>query len=161
MNSSYELIDFDLCANAFQKRFGKKTVVFNRSHHIMEGIQASGSCVNVTNYPDMQELIIASDVLISDYSSCMWDYSLTKKPIFVYAPDLHEYENNIDFFMPAGDWGFPLAKNNAELAKNILSFSNEDYQTKLENYMSPLGSYEGINATRIVCEWLNQKRQSI
>ena len=41
---------------------------------------------------DVQELLAAADVMISDYSSCIFDYLLAKKPAFIYATDIDEYE---------------------------------------------------------------------
>ena len=48
--------------------------------------------IDATDYPDMQELLAVSDCLISDYSSCIWDYSIMGKPIYLYTPDVDEYD---------------------------------------------------------------------
>jgi CDP-glycerol glycerophosphotransferase len=48
----------------------------------------------------MQELLYAADILIIDYSSSMWDFSLAFKPCFIYAPDLETYRNEQEFFIP-------------------------------------------------------------
>ena len=159
LDKGFELLDIDKCRNAFLKRFKGKVILLNRSHHVMSGEQVIGDTINATKYPDMQELIIASDVLISDYSSCMWDFALTGKPIFVYAPDLSTYESKIDFFMPAQEWPFPLAYNNDELEKNICKFDSESYKIKLKKYMDPLRSYEGPDSVEKVCFWLDQHRK--
>jgi CDP-glycerol glycerophosphotransferase len=47
--------------------------------------------VDVTIYPDLNDLFAVSDVLITDYSSVMFDYSVTGKPIIFFAPDLDHY----------------------------------------------------------------------
>ena len=159
MDSDFEIIDFNRCRRSFERRFGRKVVILNRSHHIMHKSQSKGDCLEATNYPDMQELIIASDVLISDYSSCMWDYALTQKPIFVYAPDLHTYEENIDFFMPASEWAFSVSMNNDELEHNIIAFNEELYQRDLKAYMGPLRSYECADSVEKICKWLDEKRK--
>ena len=159
MDASFELIDFDRCSKNFCKLYNRPVVILNRSHHIMGGSQSKGTSKDATQYPDMQELIIASDVLISDYSSCMWDFALTKKPIYVYAPDLEIYQSNIDFFMPAQEWAFPLALNNQDLEINILSYNESRYQDNLAKYMAPLRSYEGPNSVKLICSWLDKNRK--
>ena len=159
LDVSFEPIDFDRCCDNFCKIYKRPVIILNRSHHIMSGSQYVGVCKDATKYLDMQELIIASDILISDYSSCMWDFAITKKPIFVYAPDLETYQNNIDFFMPVQDWAFSVALNNQELENNILSYDEEKYGADLEKYMTPLRSYESAKSVELVCFWLEKKRK--
>ena len=48
--------------------------------------------------PDIQELYLASDMLITDYSSVFFDYSLLKKPICFYAHDLEKYRQELRGF---------------------------------------------------------------
>ena len=46
---------------------------------------------NVTKYPDIQDLYLASDVLITDYSSVMYDFANTRRPMIFYAWDIETY----------------------------------------------------------------------
>ncbi len=71
--------------------------------------------VNVTDYPDMQELLCAAGLLITDYSSSMFDYALTGKPIVQFATDIEAYQRDRDFYFPLDSLPFPLAKSNEEL----------------------------------------------
>lgn len=48
--------------------------------------------VNAFNYPYVNDLILVSDILISDYSSIIWDYSILCKPIISYAYDFDQYQ---------------------------------------------------------------------
>ena len=76
--------------------------------------------VDVTAYPDMQELLCAASLLITDYSSTMFDYALTGKPIVQFATDIEAYQKDRDFYFPLDKLPFPLAKNNEEL-KTVLA----------------------------------------
>ena len=51
------------------------------------GIDCSENIIDVTDYPDLQELIIACDYFISDYSSCIFDAMTCGKAVYLYAPD--------------------------------------------------------------------------
>ena len=71
--------------------------------------------VDATAYPDMQELLCAAGLLITDYSSSMFDYALTGKPIVQFATDIEAYQKDRDFYFPLDQLPFPLARSNAEL----------------------------------------------
>ena len=71
--------------------------------------------VDATAYPDMQELLCAAGLLITDYSSSMFDYALTGKPIVQFATDIEAYQKGRDFYFPLDSLPFPLARSNEEL----------------------------------------------
>jgi CDP-glycerol glycerophosphotransferase len=52
----------------------------------------AGGVIDVTSYPDISELFLVADALITDYSSVMFDFSVTGKPIFFFTPDLDRYQ---------------------------------------------------------------------
>ncbi|MTV91524.1 CDP-glycerol glycerophosphotransferase family protein, partial [Streptococcus pneumoniae] len=85
----YETLDIKKLTQAVDKKFGKKCIVLFRSH--LYGNQSYDDVVDVSQYSDMQELLLLSDILITDYSSSMWDFSLSFKPCFLYTPDLKDY----------------------------------------------------------------------
>lgn len=60
--------------------------------------KVAGAAIDVTLYPDITELYIAADVLITDYSSVMFDFSVTGKPIIFLAPDLERYRAERGFY---------------------------------------------------------------
>ena len=72
---------------------------------------------DATAYPDMQELLCAADLLITDYSSSMFDYALTGKPIVRFATDVEAYQKDRDFYFPLEELPFPLARSNEELGE--------------------------------------------
>lgn len=143
--------------NALQKRFNKRFVLFVRSHpHIAKdifiGTENHSVVFDVSSYVDMQELLCASDVLITDYSSSMWDFSLTGKPCFIYANDLEKYKKERNFHTLIVNWPFPLAERNKELKENILNFDEKKYLYNLRKHHAELGSYEsGVASWQICC----------
>jgi CDP-glycerol glycerophosphotransferase len=138
-------------------KFGNEFVLFYRLHHINDKNSFDVQDVNVisaSNYPDMQELLCAADVLITDYSSSVWDYSFTFRPCFLFTPDLDEYKEKQGFYTPIEEWPFPFAKSNDELITNIENFDQEKYTTAVKNHHKALGSYEHGTATKQFCNVL-------
>ena len=87
----FEKIDVDGLLKACGERFGGKWVFVFRGHNLSKEsshVAKESCCIDATNYYDMQKLMIAAEVLVSDYSSCIWDFSLMFKPCFLYVPDL-------------------------------------------------------------------------
>src|SRR5699024_12801646 len=69
------------------------THVMLRTLH-RHGLRAAGAgVIDVSAYPHVEHLILASDVLVSDYSSIFYDYRLTGRPMIVHAPDLRWYRD--------------------------------------------------------------------
>jgi len=113
-------LDYDRLLSNLGKRFGGQWVVLHRSHYHMKGENdgsAKENVIDVTKYPDMQELLLVADVLITDYSSSIWDYSFTSRPIFLYAPDLDDYNIERSFFVDIHQWPFALACTEAISAR--------------------------------------------
>lgn len=78
----------------WKKELGDKYIVLFRAHHqttkIM-GIQFDDFVRDVSEYPNVNELLIVSDILVTDYSAIAFDYSILCKPIFCYAYDYEMY----------------------------------------------------------------------
>ncbi len=90
---SYEIrppIHFD----RWERELGADTIVLFRAHHQTTkvlGVQYNDFIRNVSDYPAVNDLMIASDLLITDYSAIAFDYSILCKPILCYAYDYDSY----------------------------------------------------------------------
>jgi CDP-glycerol glycerophosphotransferase (TagB/SpsB family) len=62
------------------------------------GDGAAPRVLDVTAYPDISRLLVAADALVTDYSSVMFDFTATGKPIFFFAPDLEHYRGELRGF---------------------------------------------------------------
>jgi CDP-glycerol glycerophosphotransferase len=65
----------------------------------IRNIEFNGFIRNVSNYPEVNELMIIADILISDYSSIMFDYSILGRPIICFAYDYDEYYHMRGFYI--------------------------------------------------------------
>ena len=95
-------------------------VVLMRTHHMNRARPGPG-LVDISRYPSIEELMMAADVLVSDYSSIFLDFALTGKPAVVYVPDLEHYRDVERGLY--GDWprgsGLPVALDHDELAFHL------------------------------------------
>lgn len=153
-------IDFSRLIEALQRRFGGTWKVLLRFHFHNRGagskIFNEETFINVTNYPDMQELLTLADVGITDYSSWICDYALTGKPAFIYAADLEEYNNERGLYYPLETTPFPLAANNDELVSNILKFDSDKYSANLETFLHDKGCVEDGHASERIVELIKR-----
>ena len=144
-------VDFEGLKTALEAKFGGEWVILLRMHYYLaDKAMASQADFlrNATDYPDMQDLLQCADVLLTDYSSCMWDFSLMKKPCFLYARDIAEYRGERDFYTPIDSWPFPLAADNGELAAVISDFDEAAYRSAVDRHHRELGSTESGTAAR-------------
>lgn len=96
-------------------------------------ISFNSDIINMTEYPDMQELLLISDVLITDVSSSIYDCTLLRKPIFLFMPDF-------DFYT---EYCRGLTKEYFHLPYTVYK-SNEDLQNAIKQY--------DINNMRVIQE---------
>ena len=116
--------------------------------------------IDVTQYPDMQELLLIADVLITDYSSAIWDFSFLSRPIFLYATDLEEYDKERSFFVDIHKWGFPICENNEELQRAIEQFEQKKMMQQIEIHQNLMGSYETGEASKKLFEFIENAHNS-
>lgn len=125
------IYDWQVIYEAFEKRYSEPISILIRLHPNMIGTKESNSILNnrhnvisVTDYDDMQELLCVADVLITDYSTSMFDISLASKPCLLYTPDYNTYDRGTYFNL--NSLPFPIAYNIQDLISNIIHFNEED-----------------------------------
>lgn len=144
-------IDNQVCraevADALSVRFGKKVSFLFRSHLPQDASSGQRNekkleLTDMTAYPDMQDLLDYADVLITDYSSSIWDYSLTGKPAFLFTPDLESYLSERGFYTPIDRWPYTYVTTVEDLCSAIRNFSEKDCRERIDRHHKELGSFE-------------------
>lgn len=90
--------DLELDLETFADELGPGTVFLLRAHnHVAQTVapQAHPRVLNVSGIPDPRELLLAADVMISDYSSIIFDFAITRKPILLFAHDIEHYRDEL------------------------------------------------------------------
>lgn len=148
-------IDYKNLKDCLDKTTGKSWKVLTKFHPRnilkLKYLTDNQSQQDISFYPDLQEIMIAADAIISDYSSCMFDFMLTRKPCFIYATDIERYNTERGFYYPLESTPFPIAANNEELISNIANFDNEEYIKKVNEFLAAKKCVDDGNASeRIV-----------
>lgn len=152
----YEALDVQRIKKAFEKRFQKPCEILFRAH-LYGTVKDANGMTDVTAYEDMQKLLYVCDCLITDYSSSMWDFSLTQKPCFLFTSDLKEYSEMRGFDKDIHTWGFPVCENNDSLVQSIECFSEEAFAQKMKQHQADLQSFEHGKATAYVVDLIRKK----
>lgn len=148
--------DSEQFLTAVENKFNKKGVLLFRHHVAAKNMHISGAdVIDVSDYQDMQELLAASDIFITDYSSCLWDFSFTYRPGFLYVPDLKKYKNDTDFHIPIDLWPFPYAETMEQLCCLVKQYDPISSKNKIDNHHRILGSFEKGTATEDFVTLLN------
>ncbi|MFF2995002.1 CDP-glycerol glycerophosphotransferase family protein [Streptomyces sp. NPDC057950] len=105
---------------AFCEEIGDSFVVLLRAHYFYDegGRAGSGRIIDVTRHRSSEDVCLAADALITDYSSIMFDYANLDRPIVVYADDWEVYQETRGVYFdllqaPPG----PVARTPGELAR--------------------------------------------
>jgi len=153
-------IDYQMLLEAIIKRFGNSGwIIFKRYHENLRSIKnehLSNNIIEVTEYPDIQELLYITDIAITDYSSWIFDFILMEKPGFIFATDIKKYNNERGFYYPLESTPFPVATNNEELYNNIINFDDKDYNKKRIEFLKDKGCIEDGKASERVVQKIKE-----
>lgn len=166
VNTEDATVDFARLIESLEKRFGGSWYVFLRLHPQlaakMQGVkveQASDRLIDVSQRPDMNEIIAGVDAFLTDYSSAIFEAAMIELPGFIYADDLEEYvADRGDLFFDMYDLPFPVALNNEELMGNILGFDEGKYEKELSRFMDEAGVFEDGKAGERVVELIGKDK---
>ena len=128
----------------------------NLMHRSHELTALYPNAINVSSYPDMQELLYAADLLLTDYSSSMFDYMYTYKPILLYMPDYDIYDRG--YYFTLEELPFMLTYSNNEIRESIQTFDITNFRKKVQKFLNNIVSYEEGCASKNVLYYLQSSR---
>ncbi|MBC2100070.1 glycerophosphotransferase [Listeria booriae] len=144
---SVYLQEFTDLKRALQTRFGSDWKIFVRLHpniaSLAKELVYDSNVLPATDYPDMQELIATSDMLITDYSSCMFDMAIAGKKTILYTPDLTTYlRTERSLYFDIEELPFPIAMTVESLVQEIHQFDEAVYQQNMQKFYEQTGLFE-------------------
>ncbi len=162
-------IDFDELFRILSKKFGGEWVFICRFHyHVAEKVdwkdieeRHNGRVINGNTLQDMADYLSCADILISDISSCMFDFALTKRPCFILFPDKEQFESNErGLYINLDSLPFPFAVNNIELLSNIENFDDLKYKSKLCTITETFGFVNEGNSSEKIVNYIVEKSRT-
>ena len=154
---TYKLnIDFD----KLKKELGKDYVILFRAHYFIANSfdfnKYKDFVYNVSDYDDINDLYIISDLLITDYSSVFFDYAILKRPILFYMYDYKNYKTKLrDFYLDLKELPGPIIEKQEDLIKNIKQIDKvfNKYKKYYQTFNKKFNPYEdGKSSIRVAKE---------
>ena len=110
------------------------------------------SIIDASDYSEFNELMIAADVLITDYSSIVFEWALMDKPIVYFIYDKNEYEGSRGLYYDFGEYVYgPVAETYEELIAAIQADDVEKYQNKKDIFKTKfMSAVDGNSTERII-----------
>ena len=149
-----EHIDFERMRNLF----GEDCVILFRAHYLVAELfdfeKYRGFVYNVSGIDDINDLYLISDMMITDYSSTMFDYAILKRPMIFYMYDLEHYrdESNGFYFDPYEVLPGPIVKTQEALFEAVSEamayFEYDEAYRKFNETFNPCN--DGRHSARIV-----------
>lgn len=105
---------------------------------------------------DINELLLITDILITDYSSVIFDYALLNKPVVYFVYDYDEYQKDRGLYFDLEDYIYgDIAQNTEDLIRAIQEEKVLEEQRKrfMEKFMNACDG----NATKNTCQWIFEK----
>ncbi len=121
-------VDFDYLMDNLKEDY----IILFRAHYLVADNfnfeKYSGFMYDVSNYDEINDLYIISDLLITDYSSVFFDYGLLKRPILFYMYDMEEYRDELrGFYIDIDELPGPVVKSEKELVDNLNSIKLDEF----------------------------------
>lgn len=154
---SYDLnIPMDL--KKWEKELGEKYVLLFRAHDRttkVMNVQYNDFVRDYCNYEDINDLYIAADILITDYSSVIFDYSILNKPLFCFAYDYEAYKKERGmYFDPEQEYPGGVIQTEDELLVKIKSAVTDEQREEIAAFNKRFMEYSHGDATKICVEKL-------
>ncbi|MGI6211819.1 MAG: CDP-glycerol glycerophosphotransferase family protein [Anaerovoracaceae bacterium] len=111
--------------SCLRRALGDGYAILFRAHYLVANSfdfsKYEGFVYDVSNVEDINTLYLASDMMITDYSSSLFDYAILERPMFFYMYDLADYQNDLrGFYMDPSELPGPVEEQIEGIARDIL-----------------------------------------
>ena len=154
-------LDFEKVKMALEKRFDGEWYIILRLHpSVAKESNKVGKfdfVIDASQYEDSEELVAACDVMISDYSSILFESSFVMKPIFLFARDKKEYiDQEYDLLIEYDTLPFPMAESNDGLIECMEKFDEFQYRKNVSDFLDKYGVHEDGKASERAADFISK-----
>ncbi len=153
----------DMDYDVMRENLSDEYIMIVKYHYLVEDkvdwTKYKGFIYEFNQHADIAELYLVADMLITDYSSVMFDYSLLKRPMFFFAYDMENYKNNLrgfyfDFLATAPG---PIVQDTKSLADAIINYDESEWKDKYKAFSDKYNSCDDGHASKKVSELIEEK----
>lgn len=152
--------DLKIDLENLQKQIGDDSVILLRMHYLIASAldisEYDGFAYDVSSYPDISELYLISDVLITDYSSVFFDYSILKRPTLFFSYDIAKYKDDLrGFYLDYyHDLPGPIFEDaySLSMALKDIDVLEIKYSKEIEAFHERFNQWEDGNASQRIVE---------
>ena len=154
-------LDYENVLKTLEQKFGGEWVCIARLHPKAKKyhnliLPENQNVLDGTLYPDIQELLVSSDCAVTDYSSCIFDFILSRKAGFIFATDIDKFNNDRGFYYPLEQTPFPISSDNKTLIQNIKDFDYNKYRQNVEDFIKNKGCMEDGHASERTADLIEE-----
>ncbi|MGE7664894.1 CDP-glycerol glycerophosphotransferase family protein [Ureibacillus composti] len=161
VNQDIGEIDLVEVLRNLEEKTKEKWICLTRAHIAvsgLSGIPTGEKFIDVSSYEDMSELLLISNMLITDYSSSAGDFALLNRPIILFQNDRNEYlENDRTFYFDIDDSPFLIAMNQQDLIDIINKFDLNHIEKNCKDILDFYGTNETGKSSEAVINYIVSK----
>lgn len=154
-------LDLPHVLDTLERTTGEKWKCLVRAHYFAYGISmedTSDRLIPASAYPEMTDLLLIADALLTDYSSCASDFVILRRPIYLYQDDIDQYQSqNRELYLPMSDYDYWVAHTPEELDRLIEQTTPERAAENCDKIMEFYGMAETGRATEAVVDYILSK----
>ena len=160
------MLDINRVLDVLEEATHDRWVCLYRAHYLslglnMDHLSKSPRLTDVTDYPEMAELLRIADAMISDYSCAAGDFALRGKPIWLYVADIDEYTKySRKLYVNPLDTPYWCARTPTELETLIRQTTLEKARENCREVLEYYGTHETGNASEEAARYICSKLES-
>ncbi|MHC9537652.1 bifunctional glycosyltransferase/CDP-glycerol:glycerophosphate glycerophosphotransferase [Dellaglioa sp. BT-FLS60] len=165
VKADYFTANLHLDLDKMKAEFGDDIIVLVRTHYLIANsldlTNYEKFALNVSEYEDINDLYLISDLLITDYSSVFFDFATLRRPIIFFAYDLDEYANDIRgfYFDYEKDVPGPIVKDtNAVIEEIKKAFETKSVHPNYASFVEKYNAWEDGHATERLVDFVMNER---
>ena len=155
--------NYALILEAFKRKFNKDFILLAKFHPNISRLMSSfadKAFYNLSDYPDVTELVAISDILITDLSSVAYEMAIKGQPVFLFMKDLDDYtKNDRTQYFPIESLPFPVAQTENEFIRKIDQFDEFDYKNRVNVFFERIGLNDSGKGSIFISNILNGRLQ--
>lgn len=151
-------IDLTEALSALEEKTNEQWICLARAHSAvpgLSGIPDNEKFINVSSYEDMSDLLLISDMLVTDYSSSAGDFALLERPIILFQNDREEYlKKDRTFYFDIDESPFVVAMNQVKLIEIIKNMNMDAIPQNCKDILKFYGTNETGKSSEAVVNYI-------